>query len=195
MNRRAILILAGAPLLLILALLVLTNLPASTSPATPRPPATSPATPNTTVTPNPTTPNTSATPNTTPAPNTTATPNTTPAPPAPLDPAAVSSPQSTVASSLRFLEADDELRFRQTLLPSVAAKLTPETFADCRAHLARGPVTPDWEVAERTVQDGHLVVRVSMFGKSLTGFHELRGRWLADALWCGLPQLGAGDGN
>ena len=113
-----------------------------------------------------------------------------PVPPPPLDPAAVSSPQSTVASSLRFLEADDELRFRQTLLPSVAAKLTPETFADCRAHLARGPVTPDWEVAERTVQDGHLVVRVSMFGKSLTGFHELRGRWLADALWClptGLP--------
>jgi hypothetical protein len=29
-----------------------------------------------------------------------------------------------------------------------------------------------------------------MFGKSMTGFHEVDGRWLADAVWClpvGLP--------
>jgi hypothetical protein len=29
-----------------------------------------------------------------------------------------------------------------------------------------------------------------MFGKSMTGFHDVDGRWLADALWClpvGLP--------
>jgi hypothetical protein len=29
-----------------------------------------------------------------------------------------------------------------------------------------------------------------MFGKSMTGFHEVDGRWLADGVWClpvGLP--------
>jgi len=50
-------------------------------------------------------------------------------------------------------------------------------------------VTPDWEVAERRVKDGRPVTSVSMFGKSLTDFVELDGRWLAGALWCLPPQL------
>ena len=57
-------------------------------------------------------------------------------------------------------------------------------IAGCRKKVASAVVMPDWEMAENEVVNGRRVRRVSMFGKSMTGFHEIDGRWLADAAWC-----------
>ncbi len=75
-------------------------------------------------------------------------------------------------------------------LPAVQPQVTADAFAACRKRVRQVPVRPDWEMAEASASGGHRVIRVSMFGKSMTGFHEVDGRWLADALWClpiGLP--------
>jgi hypothetical protein len=112
------------------------------------------------------------------------------APGAGLDRAALASPQSAVQSALRLLESGGLDLFRQTFLPHVQPQVTPEAFAACRRRVRQVPVRPDWEMAEEVTSAGHRVVRVSMFGKSMTGFHDVDGRWLADALWClpvGLP--------
>ena len=119
-----------------------------------------------------------------------ATPRPAARPPPELDRAALASPQTTVETELRLLEAGEQDLFRETFLPSLQPKVTAETFAACRKRVRQVPVRPDWEVAESGESAGHRVVRVSMFGKSMTGFHEVDGRWLADALWCvpvGLP--------
>jgi hypothetical protein len=89
-----------------------------------------------------------------------------------------------------LLESGKPDLFRETFLPSVQPQVTAETFEACRKRVRQVPVRPDWETAEVGALGGHRVVRVSMFGKSMTGFHEVDGRWLADALWClpvGLP--------
>ena len=107
-----------------------------------------------------------------------------------LDPAALASPQSAVQTALRLLDSGDLDLFRETFLPSVQPQVTPDAFAACRRRVRQVPVRPDWEMAEEVTSGGHRVVRVSMFGKSMTGFHDVDGRWLADALWClpvGLP--------
>jgi hypothetical protein len=104
--------------------------------------------------------------------------------PAGLDAAALASPQATVQTELRLLEAGEQELFRQTFLAHVQAQVTNEAFAACRRRVRQVPVRPDWEMAEAGATAGHRVVRVSMFGKSMTGFHEVDGRWLADALWC-----------
>jgi hypothetical protein len=118
------------------------------------------------------------------------TPRSAANPPAGLDRAALASPRDTVQTQLRLLEAGDQDRFRQTFLPSMQPQVTAEAFAACRKRVRQVPVRPDWETAEASASSGHRVVRVSMFGKSMTGFHEVDGRWLADAVWClpvGLP--------
>lgn len=112
------------------------------------------------------------------------------APPPGLDRAAVASPEIAVQTALRLLESGQEDLFRETFLPAVRPQVTAEAFEACRRRVRQSRVQPDWEMAEEVSSDGHRVVRVSMFGKSETGFHELGGRWLADALWCrpvGLP--------
>ena len=165
MNRRLMLILALGPLGLILALVLLTLLPGPPKAVSVSPPAAPPA---------PRMIEDTAPPYAAPPP-----------PPLTMVPtSALSSPRSAVDSAARFLEANDEGRFRQTLLPAVSGQLTPEQFARCRARVAQGPLTPDWETAVRATEGGHEVVRVSLFGKALTGFHELGGRWLADSPWC-----------
>jgi len=114
----------------------------------------------------------------------------TSAPRAGLDRAALASPQRTVQTALGLLEAGDLALFRQTFLPSVQPQVTADAFAACRRRVRQVPVRPDWEMAEEFTSAGHRVLRVSMFGKSMTGFHDVDGRWLADALWClpvGLP--------
>jgi hypothetical protein len=118
----------------------------------------------------------------------------TPAPaattPAGLDPVMLASPQTTVQTELQLLESGKQDLFRETFLPSVQPQVTSEAFAACRQRVRQVPVRPDWETAEASTSGGHRVVRVSMFGKSMTGFHEVDGRWLADAVWClpvGLP--------
>jgi hypothetical protein len=125
-----------------------------------------------------------------PAPATSVAPKAAANHPAGLDPAALASPRSTVQTELRLLEAGEQDLFRETFLPSVQSRVTAETFAACRRRVRQAPVRPDWETAEAGASGGHRVVRVSIFGKSMTGFHETDGRWLADALWClpiGLP--------
>jgi hypothetical protein len=97
-------------------------------------------------------------------------------------------PQSTVETQLRLLHENRDADFRATFLPTVA--VTPEAIAACKKRIDQVPVKPDWEMAEDAFVDGHAVKRVSMFGKSMTGFHDLGGKWLADAVWCvptGLP--------
>ena len=107
-----------------------------------------------------------------------------------LDRVALASPQRTVQTALGLLEAGDLDLFRQTFLASVQPQVTADAYAACRRRVRQVPVRPDWEVAEESTSAGHRVVRVSIFGKSMTGFHDVDGRWLADALWClpvGLP--------
>ena len=107
-----------------------------------------------------------------------------------MDRASLASPQRTVQTALQLLESGDQDRFRETFLPSVQPQLTADAFAACRRRVRQVLVRPDWEMAEEVTSAGHRIVRVSMFGKSMTGFHEVDGRWLADALWClpvGLP--------
>jgi hypothetical protein len=118
----------------------------------------------------------------------------TPAPdanaPAGLDPVTLASPQTTVQTQLRLLEGGNADLFRQTFLPSVRPQVTAEAFEACRKRVRQVPVQPDWEMAEASTSGGDRVVRVSMFGKSMTGFHDVDGHWLADAVWClpvGLP--------
>ncbi len=126
----------------------------------------------------------------TPAPAVPITPKATANPPAGLDPAALASPRATVQTELRLLEGGEQDLFRETFLPSLQSQVTAEAFAACRQRVRQVPVRPDWEMAEVSASGGHRVVRVSMFGKSMTGFHEVDGRWLADAVWClpvGLP--------
>jgi hypothetical protein len=102
----------------------------------------------------------------------------------------LASPQTTVQTQLRLLEGGNADLFRQTFLPSVRPQVTAEAFEACRKRVRQVPVQPDWEMAEASTSGGNRVVRVSMFGKSMTGFHDVDGRWLADAVWClpvGLP--------
>ncbi len=126
----------------------------------------------------------------TPAPAVPVTPRAAANPPAGLDPAALASARDTVQTELRLLEAGERDLFRETFLPSLQSQVTAEAFTACRQRVRQVPVRPDWEMAEVSASGGHRVVRVSMFGKSMTGFHEVDGRWLADAVWClpvGLP--------
>ena len=107
-----------------------------------------------------------------------------------LDPIMLASPGATVQTELRLLEAGKQELFRQTFLRSVQPQITAEAFEACRKRVQQVLVRPDWETAKPGKSRGHRVVRVSIFGKSMTGFHEVDGRWLADAVWClpvGLP--------
>jgi hypothetical protein len=104
--------------------------------------------------------------------------------PARLEAVILASPQVTVQTQLRLLAGGNPDLFRQTFLPSVQPQVTAEAFEACRKRVDQVPVQPDWEMAETGTSGGHRVVRVSMFGKSMTGFHQVDGRWLADAVWC-----------
>jgi hypothetical protein len=84
-----------------------------------------------------------------------------------------------------LLLANRDAEFRETFLPAVRDQITYDALAYCKQKVRR-PVRPDWEMAEDGVTDtGQRVRRVSVFGKSMTGFVEVaRGRWLADSVWC-----------
>ena len=112
-----------------------------------------------------------------------------PAPPSPPAPPKLDTPRATVETELALLEKGDAARFAETFVPALRARVTPETVAACRAFVASHPVRPDWETAESSSGLEGRVVRVSMFGKSLTGFHESAGKWLADGVWCVPPAL------
>jgi len=101
-----------------------------------------------------------------------------------LDAVILASPQVTVQTQVRLLAGGNPDLFRQTFLPSVQPQVTAEAFEACRKRVGQAPVQPDWEMAETGTSGGHRIVRVSMFGKSMTGFHQVDGRWLADAVWC-----------
>lgn len=90
---------------------------------------------------------------------------------------------------MALLAADRDDEFRNTFVSSIRDQVTPEAIAACKRKVVGKSVRPDWEVAESSVEGGQRVVRVSMFGKSMTGFHEEKlGIWLADAVWC-LPRV------
>jgi hypothetical protein len=109
----------------------------------------------------------------------------TPPPPAP--PAETKGAEHAVAAQLQLIENGRLEDLRETFMPEVRDRVTADALHACRVRIHQVPVRPDWEMAE----DGPGVRRVSMFGKSMTGFHEQPdGRWLADTLWCvpvGLP--------
>ena len=90
------------------------------------------------------------------------------------------SPQDTMAAQMAMLARDDVAAFRA----SFTVPVSDEQFAACKKRMKNAHLDPDWEMAETTIEDGHKVVRVSIFGKGMTGFHEKSGRYLADTVWC-----------
>jgi hypothetical protein len=108
------------------------------------------------------------------------------APAAAPAPVRLDSPKETVETQIALLHADRDEELRATLLPAARATLTAEDLAFCKQKVKTRPVRPDWEMAEDGVTvDGHPIRRVSMFGKSMTGFVEASpGQWLADSVWC-----------
>ena len=90
------------------------------------------------------------------------------------------SPQDTMAAQMAMLARDDVAAFRA----SFTVPVSDEQFAACKKRMKNAHLDPDWEMAETTIEGGHKVVRVSIFGKGMTGFHEKSGRYLADAVWC-----------
>jgi hypothetical protein len=105
-----------------------------------------------------------------------------------LSPSDLSSPRQTVDTQMKLLAEGRDGEFRATFLPGVA--ISADQIEACRKRVANTVVRPDWEMAEDVLVNGHRVRRVSMFGKSMTGFHDVQGKWLADAVWCvpvGLP--------
>jgi hypothetical protein len=93
-------------------------------------------------------------------------------------------PEHAVDAAVRAFASGDADAFRGTLLPRVRNEVTADVFARCQQWIGTRRVLPDWEMAETAREDGHDVRRVSMFGKSMTGFHAIDGRWLADRVWC-----------
>lgn len=96
------------------------------------------------------------------------------------------SAESTVRTQTALLRDRRDEEFTDTFLPAIRGQLTARALARCRQRVItsnRG-IAPDWETAEETLEDGHRVRRVSIFGHETTGFHEVDGRWLADRLWC-----------
>ncbi len=115
-------------------------------------------------------------------------------PPQPVAPVlaarALASAQTTVQSQLSLLGDNQYDLFVQTFAEQVRPSITREAFDACRVRINQVPVLPDWEVAEPSTHEGRRVLAVSMFGKSLTEFEEVDGRWLAGSPWCvpvGLP--------
>jgi hypothetical protein len=97
----------------------------------------------------------------------------------------LATPKDTVATQVRLLAEGDDEGFRATFLPDVRARVTPDAIRACKQRVAGRGVFPDWETAEDAVESGQRVRRVSMYGKSLTGFHEVATDvWLVDAVWC-----------
>ena len=103
---------------------------------------------------------------------------------------ALASPQTTLQTQLSLLEDNQYELFVQTFAAAQRTGVTREVFEACRVRVKQVPVLPDWEMAEQRVIDGHAASAVSIFGKSLTTFTQLDGRWLAGSAWClpvGLP--------
>ena len=125
-----------------------------------------------------------------------------PSPPAPLHPGpsavpppagsatastlAIADPEQTVATQVALLTANRDAEFRETFVPRVRAELTPDALEACKATVRSHPVRPDWEMAEVAwTEAGEPIRRVSMFGKSMTGFVQVApAQWLADSVWC-----------
>lgn len=103
-----------------------------------------------------------------------------------LAPASLAAAEDTVRTQVSLLEADRDAELRDTFLPAVRSQLDDDALAFCKQRVRGRLVRPDWEMAEEGVTDaGERIRRVSMFGKSLTGFVEVApGRWLADSVWC-----------
>jgi type IV secretory pathway VirB10-like protein len=102
--------------------------------------------------------------------------------PAPAVPVRLDSPKETVETQIALLRADRDDDLRATF----ATAISDDDLAYCKQKVRTRPVRPDWEMAEDGVTpDGHPIRRVSMFGKSMTGFVESApGQWLADSVWC-----------
>jgi hypothetical protein len=101
---------------------------------------------------------------------------------APAVPVRLDSPKATVETQIALLRADRDDDLRATF----ATAISDDDIAYCKQKVRTRPVRPDWEMAEDGVTpEGHPIRRVSMFGKSMTGFVESApGQWLADSVWC-----------
>jgi hypothetical protein len=109
-------------------------------------------------------------------------------PPSPI--MRLDSPDATVQTQIELLEAGKDAEFRETFMPDVRSDLSAGTIDACRSRVQNVPVKPDWEVArDDTDEQGRPTRWVSMWGKSETGFHQVKGAWLADSVWCDPPGL------
>lgn len=105
-------------------------------------------------------------------------PSSAPAPPEP--PPAVKQVHAAMQKQIALLARDDFAAFEK----SFAVPVTREQFELCKKRMKRAHLSPDWEMAEITEEQGHRVVRVSIFGKGMTAFRETDGGYVADTVWC-----------
>jgi hypothetical protein len=90
------------------------------------------------------------------------------------------SAKNTMASQLELLTRGDVAGFRA----SFSVPVSDEQFALCQKRMSNAHLSPDWEMAKHSVQNGQRVTKVSIFGKGMTTFREVGGRYVADAVWC-----------
>lgn len=98
-------------------------------------------------------------------------------------------PRRALDAQIAALAAGDLRAFVEGFTADVQPLVTADVFATCRGRILGAVVRPDWEVAEESTSNGHRAVRVSIFGKSMTGFVEMApDQWKVDRVWC-LPPI------
>ena len=90
------------------------------------------------------------------------------------------SAENTMSSQLELLARGDIAGFRA----SFSVPVSDEQFSICKKRMATAHLSPDWEMAKHTMQNGQRVTKVSIFGKGMTAFREVNGRYVADSVWC-----------
>lgn len=102
-------------------------------------------------------------------------------PAAPRAPALLfNSAENTMSSQLELLARSDIVGFRA----SFSVPISDEQFALCKKRMTNAHLSPDWEMAKHTTQNGQRITKVSIFGKGMTTFREVNGRYIADSVWC-----------
>ncbi len=102
-------------------------------------------------------------------------------PAAPRAPALLfNSAENTMSSQLELLARSDIAGFRA----SFSVPISDEQFALCKKRMTNAHLSPDWEMAKHTTQNGQRITKVSIFGKGMTTFREVNGRYIADSVWC-----------
>ena len=85
---------------------------------------------------------------------------------------AFKSAENTMSAQLDLLARNDIAGFRATF----SIPVTDEQFALCKKRMTNAHLSPDWEMAKHTTENGQHVTKVSIFGKGMTAFREVNGR-------------------